>query len=120
MIPWLLAVNLVSNTGKGLSTLVKERMAAYPCSGEINFRVDNSAEIIDKILQHYSTGNPELDKTDGVSLSFADWRFNLRTSNTEPLLRLNVEARGADAQTIMTARTAELQALIGAEPQNSY
>ncbi|AXI04259.1 phosphohexomutase domain-containing protein [Aquirhabdus parva] len=120
MIPWLLAVNLVSNTGKGLSTLVKERMAAYPCSGEINFRVDNSAAIIDKILQHYSTGNPELDKTDGLSLSFADWRFNLRTSNTEPLLRLNVEARGPDAQAIMTARTAELQALIGAEPQNSY
>ncbi len=120
MIPWLLAVNLVSNTGKGLSTLVKERMAAYPCSGEINFRVDNSAAIIEKILQHYSTGNPELEKTDGVSLSFADWRFNLRTSNTEPLLRLNVEARGADAQAIMTARTAELQALIGAEPQNSY
>ena len=120
MIPWLLAVNLVSNTGKGLSTLVKERMAAYPCSGEINFRVDNSAAIIDKILQHYSTSNPELDKTDGVSLSFADWRFNLRTSNTEPLLRLNVEARGAGAQALMTARTAELQALIGAEPQNSY
>jgi len=120
MIPWLLAVNLVCNTGKGLSTLVSERMAAYPCSGEINFRVDNSAAIIDKILQHYSAGQPELDRTDGLSVSFADWRFNVRTSNTEPLLRLNVEARGADAHGRMTQRTAELQGLIGTEPQNSY
>lgn len=120
MIPWLLAVNLVCNTGKGLSTLVSERMAAYPCSGEINFRVDDSKAIIDKILQHYSAGQPELDRTDGLSVAFADWRFNVRTSNTEPLLRLNVEARGTDAEARMTSRTAELQQLIGTEPQNSY
>jgi phosphomannomutase/phosphoglucomutase len=120
MIPWLLAVNLVSNTGKGLSTLISERMATYPCSGEINFRIDNSAAIIDKIMQHYGNDQPEIDKTDGMSLSFADWRFNIRTSNTEPLLRLNVEARGAQAHALMTSRTAELQQLIGTQPQNSY
>jgi phosphomannomutase/phosphomannomutase/phosphoglucomutase len=120
MIPWLLAVNLVCNTGKGLSTLVSERMTAYPCSGEINFRVENSAAIIEKILQHYSGAAPTLDQTDGLSLSFEDWRFNLRTSNTEPLLRLNVEARGEHAQALMTSRTDELKQLIGSEPQNSY
>jgi phosphomannomutase len=120
MIPWLLVVNLVSHTGKGLSTLISERMATYPCSGEINYRVDNSAEIIEKILKHYTPDRPEIDRTDGMSLSFADWRFNVRSSNTEPLMRLNVEARGEQAHALMTLRTAELQQLIGSKPQNSY
>jgi len=118
MIPWLLVTNLVSSTGKSLSQLVEERMAAYPCSGEINFRVENSAAVIEKILTHYQSESPVLDRTDGVSLEFTDWRVNVRTSNTEPLLRLNVESRGDDA--LMRAKTAEIQALIGVAPQNSY
>ncbi len=118
MIPWLLVTNLVSSTGKSLSQLVEERMAAYPCSGEINFRVENSAAVIEKILNHYQPESPTLDRTDGVSLEFADWRVNVRTSNTEPLLRLNVESRADDA--LMRAKTAEIQALIGVAPQNSY
>lgn len=94
MIPWLLITELMSKTGKTLAELVDERMAAYPCSGEINYRVDNVQATIDRVLAHFAQMNPNIDRTDGVSLEFADWRFNLRGSNTEPLLRLNVETRG--------------------------
>jgi phosphomannomutase len=93
MIPWLLITELMSKTGKTLAELVDERMAAYPCSGEINYRVDNVQATIDRVLAHFSPMNPKIDRTDGVSVEFDDWRFNLRGSNTEPLLRLNVEAR---------------------------
>lgn len=121
MIPWLLVAELLSRSGKKLSQLVSERIAAYPCSGEINFRVSNVAQSVEAILQHYTkdTVHPEpveglnypiIDRTDGVSVEFPDWRFNLRGSNTEPLLRLNVEARG-DVQ-LMTSKTAEIAALI--------
>jgi phosphomannomutase len=110
MIPWLLVTELLSHTEKRLSQLVSERIAAYPCSGEINFRVSNVAQNVERILQHYLPHHPVVDRTDGVSIEFADWRFNLRGSNTEPLLRLNVETRG-DPQ-LMTNKTAEITALI--------
>jgi phosphomannomutase/phosphomannomutase/phosphoglucomutase len=110
MIPWLLVTELLSRSGKKLSQLVSERIAAYPCSGEINFRVSNVAHTVENILQHYLPQNPIVDRTDGVSVEFPDWRFNLRGSNTEPLLRLNVEARG-DVQ-LMNSKTAEIAALI--------
>jgi len=93
MIPWLLVAELISHRGKALSELVGERIKAYPCSGEINYRVNNVAESIEKVVGHYLPQNPVIDRTDGVSIEFADWRFNLRGSNTEPLLRLNVETR---------------------------
>lgn len=93
MIPWLLITELMSKTGKTLAELVDERMAAYPCSGEINYRVDNVQATIERVLAHFSPMNPKIDRTDGVSVEFDNWRFNLRGSNTEPLLRLNVEAR---------------------------
>ena len=110
MIPWLLVTELLSRSGKRLSQLVGERIAAYPCSGEINYRVDDVNKTIERILRHYQPMNPVVDRTDGVSAEFADWRFNLRGSNTEPLLRLNVETRGDIA--LMEKRTAEIAGLI--------
>ena len=94
MIPWLLVIELLSQTGKSLSQLVNERIAKFPCSGEINFVVNNCQASIDKILAHYQPQQPALDITDGISLDFGNWRFNLRASNTEPLLRLNIETKG--------------------------
>lgn len=96
MIPWLLVCELLSQTGQSLSSLVAERIAKFPCSGEINFKVDNVANAIQAIRQHYQSSAIDFDDTDGLSVSFDTWRFNLRGSNTEPLLRLNVESR-ADA-----------------------
>jgi len=98
MIPWLLVAELIGRTGKPLSQLVSERMAAFPCSGELNYRVSDAPEAINRLLAHFASQKPRIDRTDGISLEFSDWRFNLRSSNTEPLLRLNVESRGdADA-----------------------
>ncbi len=99
MIPWLLVCELLSQTGKSLSALVAERIAKFPCSGEINFKVGNVATSIQNIQQHYQSSAIEIDHTDGLSMSFDTWRFNLRGSNTEPLLRLNIEAR-ADAKLV--------------------
>lgn len=94
MIPWLLMTELLSRSGKKMSQLVSERIKAYPCSGEINYRVSDVAGTISRVLDHYRRQQPIVDCTDGVSVEFPDWRFNLRGSNTEPLLRLNVETRG--------------------------
>lgn len=110
MIPWLLIANLVSSTGLSLAELVEDRMTAYPCSGEINFKVTDAKAAIDRVLARYADLKPALDYTDGISADFGDWRFNLRSSNTEPLLRLNVETRG-DAAT-MRVRTDEISALL--------
>ncbi|WP_411849817.1 phosphomannomutase [Stenotrophomonas sp. LGBM10] len=111
MIPWLLIADLVSRSGTGLGDLVADRMQAFPCSGEINFRVDDAKATVARIMAHYAAQSPELDHTDGVSADFGAWRFNLRSSNTEPLLRLNVETRGDAA--LLRERTDELTALIG-------
>jgi phosphomannomutase/phosphomannomutase/phosphoglucomutase len=110
MIPWLLVAELLSRSGKCLSQLVGERIKAYPCSGEINYRVTDVKQTIERILQHYLPLNPVVDRTDGASVEFADWRFNLRGSNTEPLLRLNVESRGE--ATLMEKRTREIATLV--------
>ncbi|KRG79483.1 phosphomannomutase [Stenotrophomonas ginsengisoli] len=112
MIPWLLIANLVSSSGQSLAELVEARMAAYPCSGEINFRVDDAAASITRVMDTFAPLQPVVDRTDGISADFGDWRFSLRSSNTEPLLRLNVEARGDAA--LMHARTAQIQQLLGA------
>lgn len=93
MIPWLLVSELLSQTGQSLSTLLAERIRLFPCSGEINFKVANVAEAIAKIQQHFMAETIVVDTTDGLSMTFADWRLNLRGSNTEPLLRLNLESR---------------------------
>jgi len=110
MIPWLLVAELISVSGKPLSELVNERMAKYPCSGEINYRVADVSIVLDKILKHFAVENPDIDRTDGISLEFEQWRFNLRSSNTEPLLRLNVETRADEA--LMKAKVAEIEQII--------
>ncbi|EOV3351217.1 phosphomannomutase CpsG [Vibrio cholerae] len=93
MIPWLLVVQLLSVKQTSLSSLVGERMAAYPCSGEINYRVDNALEIIKRLEEVYAPLAVKVEYVDGLSIEMNDWRFNVRISNTEPLLRLNVESK---------------------------
>ena len=112
MIPWLLVVELISKSGKSLTQLVEERMALFPCSGEINSVLDDAKATLVKVEAHYSELNSdvEIDHTDGLSMNFGDWRFNLRASNTEPVVRLNVESRGDQA--LMEVKTAELLKLM--------
>ncbi|HAI2857235.1 TPA: phosphomannomutase CpsG [Escherichia coli] len=94
MIPWLLVAELVCLKGKTLGELVRDRMAAFPASGEINSKLAQPVEAINRVEQHFSREALAVDRTDGISMTFADWRFNLRSSNTEPVVRLNVESRG--------------------------
>lgn len=110
MIPWLQVLEIVSRTGKTLGELVGERMRLFPCSGEINLKVADVPAAIETVRSRYAPSAIALDTTDGLSLEFPEWRFNLRGSNTEPLLRLNVEARG-DAG-LVTDRTAAIRRLI--------
>lgn len=112
MIPWLLVAELLSMTGKPLSSLVGDREAAYPCSGEINYRVADANAAMSAVESHFSSLQPEIDRTDGLSLQFAAWRVNLRSSNTEPLLRLNVESRGN--ATRIYERVRDIERVIGA------
>ena len=114
MIPWLVVTQLMSETGKTLSQLVGERMRLFPASGEINRRVPDVPGTIAAVLAQYQPTALSVDRTDGVSVEFDRWRFNLRGSNTEPLIRLNVESRGDE--TLMREKTAELLALIGGDP----
>ncbi|MBN2865411.1 MAG: phosphomannomutase [Thiotrichales bacterium] len=110
MIPWLLIAQLMSQTGKSLSSLVGERIQAYPCSGEINYTVLDAPSVLEKVMQHFGPSNPHIDTTDGVSLDFGDWRMNIRSSNTEPLLRLNIETRGD--QNLVWQKVNEVEGLI--------
>lgn len=112
MIPWLLVAELVSRRGVPLADLVDARRAAFPSSGEINFRLADAAAAVDRVVALLAPEALARDDTDGLSLTFADWRLNLRRSNTEPLLRLNVEARGDRA--LVEAGVARVRALIGA------
>jgi phosphomannomutase len=112
-IPWLLVTQLMCESGKPLSALVGERIAKFPASGEINRKVADAKATIEKVQAQYQGGARRVDFTDGLSMEFERWRFNLRSSNTEPLIRLNVESRG-DAH-LMQAKTHELLELIGGE-----
>ena len=112
MIPWLLVVDLLSKTGQPLAALVDQRIALYPCSGEINFKVADSQASIASVVDHFAALSPAVDQTDGIALDFGDWRVSIRASNTEPLLRLNVEARGEGALLRVQQRTAEIKTLI--------
>jgi phosphomannomutase len=114
MIPWLLVTEIMCQQRATLSSLVAERVAKFPASGEINRKVKDAAIVLSEVQAAYGGKALAVDHVDGLSLEFADWRFNLRASNTEPLLRLNVESR-ADAA-LMQRKTAELLALIGGEP----
>jgi len=110
MIPWLLIAELVSTSGRSLGDWVEDRVAKFPCSGEINFKVDDAKAAVQRVIDHYAALNPQLDHTDGISADFGQWRFNIRSSNTEPLLRLNVETR-ADAA-LLKQKTQEISALL--------
>ena len=110
MIPWLLIAGLMSRTSQSLGELVAAREAAFPCSGEINREVSNPAALLAAVEAHYATDALAVEKLDGLGVEFAEWRFNLRMSNTEPVVRLNVESRGDQA--LMAEKTEELLALI--------
>lgn len=110
-LPWLVLAQLISETGKPLSTLVADRIAAFPASGEINRKVGDADAVMAAMEGHYAGKAQSVAHVDGLSMDFGDWRFNLRKSNTEPVIRLNVETRGD--QTLLDARTSELLEMIG-------
>ena len=110
MIPWLLIAELVVDEGKPLSQLVSEMIAKFPVSGEINREVSDPAALLKRVEKLYVPDATEVNFVDGLSVEFSDWRFNFRMSNTEPVVRLNVESR-ADVG-LMEAKTAELLAII--------
>ena len=107
MIPWLLIAELISAAGESLSTMVKARISQFPCSGEINRQVDDAPRLLAELKNHYLPESESVDEADGLSMTFDGWRFNLRSSNTEPVVRLNVEATNP---TLMTDKTSELLA----------
>ena len=112
MIPWLLVLEIMSETRTPLSELVAQHMRRFPTSGEINRKVADAAATVTKVRERYGKAAIAVDETDGVGIEFADWRFNLRMSNTEPLIRLNVETRGNRA--LLEEKTEELLRFIEA------
>jgi phosphomannomutase len=119
MIPWLLVLERMCVSGKTLAELVDERMSLFPCSGEINLRVADGKAAIAAVRDRYIDAAKAIDYTDGLSMEFAQWRLNLRSSNTEPLIRLNVESRGSDD--LMREKTAEILGVLvdlGAQEAN--
>ncbi len=112
MIPWLLVCELISRKQQTLSSMLADRIAKFPSPGEINSHVENPKVAIEKILKHYQADAINIDKTDGISLEFTDWRFNLRMSNTEPVVRLNLESR-ANPQ-LVKEKTQEILAMLNA------
>jgi phosphomannomutase len=110
MIPWLLVTELLCLKGKTLGELVHDRMAAWPASGEINSKLADPKMAIERVQRHFAPHATDVDNTDGVSMAFGDWRFNLRSSNTEPVVRLNVESRGNER--LMQTRTREIMELL--------
>ncbi len=113
MLTWLAVVTELSAQKASLAELVEERIAAFPCSGEINFKVGDARAVQRRVEDHFAPRDPVVEAVDGLSMDFGDWRFNLRSSNTEPLLRLNVETRGDRA--LLDARVEEISALIRAK-----
>lgn len=119
MIPWLLVAEEMSTTGRRLSELVGERIRRFPCSGEINRTVENPDAVLKSVEGRYLGKATAVSHLDGVSMEFGDmWRFNLRKSNTEPVVRLNVESSGDE--TLMQTHTREILHFIetgGVEPE---
>jgi len=109
-IPWLLVTELMSKRGMKLSEMVADRVSKFPCSGERNNTVNNPKLIIESIEKHYTESAKVVEKVDGLSMAFDEWRFNVRMSSTEPVLRLNIESR--DDQALMESKTEELLALV--------
>lgn len=94
MIPWLIVAEIMSEKGKHLGELVEEMEEEFPCSGEINLTVKNSDFILEQVKEKYGKGASRVDLIDGVGIEYDNWRFNLRPSNTEPLIRFNMETKG--------------------------
>ena len=111
MIPWLLMISLISTSGLSLSQMVDARINEFPCSGEINLKVADADAVFDKLQKRFSGGIQ--DHMDGLSVLYDEWRFNLRKSNTEPVVRLNVETRGD--KDLLKQKTKEMLELIGGE-----
>jgi phosphomannomutase len=114
MIPWLLITELMSKQGRALSQLIGDRKKRFPISGEINRRVEDAPATLRLLERRFSEGATLVEHVDGLGIEHKDWRFNVRASNTEPLLRLNVESRGDEA--LVQEKTSELLALIGGAP----
>ncbi|GIX29823.1 MAG: phosphomannomutase [Porticoccaceae bacterium] len=112
MIPWLMVAELLCRAERPLSALLAEAIAAFPCSGEINLSVADPRAALARVAAHYAAAGGEIESPDGISCTFPRWRFNLRASNTEPLLRLNVESRGDRA--LVERKVAEIVALASA------
>jgi phosphomannomutase len=110
MIPWLLVLERVCESGKSLDELVAARIQAFPSSGEINRKLPDAKKVLAEAEARYGKGAEVVDHTDGLSIDFKDWRFNIRASNTEPLVRLNVEARGSES--LMRKKTDDLLAFL--------
>jgi len=110
MIPWLLLVQILSLEGCPMSELMQARMHKFPVSGEINRTVSDPKGVMAKIAQKYKGEELSVDYLDGVSMEFKNWRFNLRPSNTEPVIRLNIEVR--QDKDLLKAKTEEILGLI--------
>ncbi len=110
IIPWLLVWEHLSASNLLLSDLISERKNRFPSSGEFNFTVSNAVSCIQRVQNHYALNAASIEELDGLSMSFDDWRFNLRKSNTEPLVRLNIETKGD--HTLLKEKTDELKKLI--------
>jgi phosphomannomutase/phosphomannomutase/phosphoglucomutase len=110
MIPWLLLIETLSEAGRPFSELLRERMEKYPVSGEINCKVSDPHAVLSHVESHYKAKDPMIDYIDGLSMEFPMWRFNLRPSNTEPVIRLNVEVR--QDKGLLEEKTSELLDMI--------
>ena len=111
MIPWLLITELISKSGRSLANWVKDRFVTFPSSGEKNFHIKDAKNSISRVLAAYGSDAISVDESDGLSLAFKDWRFNLRSSNTEPLVRLNIESCGNSSK--LDARVTEIANILG-------
>ncbi|MEE9357105.1 MAG: phosphomannomutase CpsG, partial [Sedimenticolaceae bacterium] len=112
MIPWLLVAELLCQRSQSLSALVDDQIACYPSSGEINSKLADPQAAIQRVTDHFQSSALEIDRTDGISLEFESWRFNLRCSNTEPVVRLNVESKGD--LNLMQGKTEEILSILRA------
>ncbi len=114
MIPWLLVCQLLSTRQQRLSALVNKQIKQFPCSGELNFKIEHGELLIKSLEQHYATQShqAQISYLDGLSIEYPNWRFNIRLSNTEPLVRLNIEARGNDSAALLHTKINELTQLI--------
>lgn len=110
MIPWVQFLEILSNRGTTASALVADLRARFPSSGEINFRVKDANATMERVVECMQAAAEEIDRLDGASIDFGTWRMNIRASNTEPLLRLNVETAGNTA--LLDEKVAEMRELI--------